>query len=452
VRKSGDATFSCPSSGGIWKSNLLFFWVFLCFYLFYPGVSWAARVVVLDFKGVLNPPMAHYLVSGITRAESRGDDAVLILIDTPGGLDPSMREVVKTIMNSSVPVITYVYPSGSRAASAGLFVLEAGHIAAMAPGTNTGAAHPVTVGGRVGKTMEEKMANDAVAFLLSIARERGRTSKWLEDAVLASSSVSAKEALELGVIDVLAASPSQLLGKIEGRKVKVAGEEKILKLKGAVLEKIEPTMKERILYFLSMPNVAYILAILGFYGLLFELSNPGLIFPGIVGVVFLILSFYSFHTLPLSYAGVFLIIFGVGLMLLDIKVPSHGLLTLGGIVSFILGSVMLVDTSAQYLRLSLTVILPVVLLTALFIGIIVAAGVRAQFRRPVSGAEGLLGEVGEARTRVDRQEGQVFVHGEIWKAVSSRPLMPGTRIKVVGVRGLVLEVEPLEDYDTKGSS
>jgi membrane-bound serine protease (ClpP class) len=212
-----------------------------------------------------------------------------------------------------------------------------------------------------------------------------------------------------------------------------------------------PTMKERILYFLSMPNVAYILAILGFYGLIFELSNPGLIFPGIVGVVFLVLSFYSFHTLPLSYAGIFLIIFGVGLMLLDIKIPSHGLLTLGGVVSFILGSVMLVDTSAQYLRLSLSVILPVVGITALFIGVIVAAGIRAQLRKPVSGTSGLLGEWGEARTRIDERGGQVFVHGEIRKAVSSTPIMPGTRVRVVGVRGLVLEVEPLEEQAPRGS-
>ena len=298
--------------------------------------------------------------------------------------------------------------------------------------------------------MEEKMANDAVAFLRSIARERGRDSPWLEDAVLASSSVSAREALELGVIDLVAPSPSRLLEKLEGRRVRIRGEEEVLRLKGAQMERIEPTTKERILYLLSMPNVAYILAILGFYGLLFELSNPGLIFPGIVGVIFLILSFYSFHTLPLNYAGVFLIIFGVGLMLLDIKIPSHGLLTLGGVVSFFLGSMMLVDTSAPYLRLSASVILPVVAVTALFIGIVVAAGIRVQFKKPVSGAQGLLGEVGEARTRVDQEGGQVFVHGEIWKAVSSGPILPGTKIRVVGVKGLVLEVEPLEKETTRG--
>ncbi len=444
MERSGVATSSCPN----FKKGI-FLWALFFFFL-YPWVARASRVVVLDFKGVLNPPMAHYLVSGLKRGASTGALGVLILIDTPGGLDPSMREVVQAIMNSPIPVITYVYPPGARAASAGLFVLEAGHVAAMAPGTNTGAAHPVTLGSRVGKTMEEKMANDAVAFLRSIARERGRDSPWLEDAVLASSSVSAREALELGVIDLVAPSPSRLLEKLEGRRVRIRGEEEVLRLKGAQMERIEPTTKERILYLLSMPNVAYILAILGFYGLLFELSNPGLIFPGIVGVIFLILSFYSFHTLPLNYAGVFLIIFGVGLMLLDIKIPSHGLLTLGGVVSFFLGSMMLVDTSAPYLRLSASVILPVVAVTALFIGIVVAAGIRVQFKKPVSGAQGLLGEVGEARTRVDQEGGQVFVHGEIWKAVSSGPILPGTKIRVVGVKGLVLEVEPLEKETTRG--
>jgi len=394
--------------------------------------------------------MAHYLVSGLEKAASSGAAGVLILIDTPGGLDPSMREVVKAIMNSPVPVITFVYPSGSRAASAGLFVLEAGHIAAMAPGTNTGAAHPVSMGGKMGETMKEKVANDALAFVKSIARERGRNPGWLEEAVLASSSVTAREALKLGVIDVMASSPSQLLEEVDGRKVKVAGREVVLKLKGSIMKRVEPTMKERVLYFLSMPNVAYILAVLGFYGLLFELSNPGLIFPGIVGVIFLILSFYSFHTLPLNYAGVFLIIFGVGLMVLDIKVPSHGLLTLGGVLSFFLGSVMLVDAPVHYLKLSLKVILPVAVFTALFIGLIVAAGLRAQLKKPVSGAEGLVGEEGETKTRVNSQGGQVFVHGEIWRAVSSAPLLPGTKVRVVGVKGLILEVEPLEE-ESRGS-
>ncbi|HDD52485.1 MAG TPA: nodulation protein NfeD [Thermosulfidibacter takaii] len=443
--KSGDVTFSSRSGRSVARVLAL-----CLFFLSFLGSAHASQVLVLEFKGVLNPPMAHYLVSGLEKAASSGAAGVLILIDTPGGLDPSMREVVKAIMNSPVPVITFVYPSGSRAASAGLFVLEAGHIAAMAPGTNTGAAHPVSMGGKMGETMKEKVANDALAFVKSIARERGRNPGWLEEAVLASSSVTAREALKLGVIDVMASSPSQLLEEVDGRKVKVAGREVVLKLKGSIMKRVEPTMKERVLYFLSMPNVAYILAVLGFYGLLFELSNPGLIFPGIVGVIFLILSFYSFHTLPLNYAGVFLIIFGVGLMVLDIKVPSHGLLTLGGVLSFFLGSVMLVDAPVHYLKLSLKVILPVAVFTALFIGLIVAAGLRAQLKKPVSGAEGLVGEEGETKTRVNSQGGQVFVHGEIWRAVSSAPLLPGTKVRVVGVKGLILEVEPLEE-ESRGS-
>lgn len=423
----------------------------LGFLLFHLAEGWAAHIDVLELKGVINPPMARYIVRGIGEGAKSGAKGVVILLDTPGGLDTSMREIVKAIMNAPLPIITYVYPPGARAASAGLFVLEAGNIAAMAPGTNTGAAHPVFMGGKMGKTMAEKVANDAVAFLKSIAKERGRESPWLEEAVLASSSVPAEEALKLRVIDFMAPSLPQLLRDVEGKEVKTSEGKVALHLAGSSVRHLEPSAKERILYFLSLPNVAYILAILGFYGLLFELSNPGLIFPGVVGVIFLILSFYSFHTLPLNYAGVFLIIFGLGLMVLDIKVPSHGLLTLGGVVSFFLGSLMLVDTTAKYLRVSFKVAAPVALLTVLFMGVIVAAGLRAQLKRPFSGAEGLLGEEGETRSRVNGQGGQVFVHGEIWKAVCSRPLPPGTKVKVVGVKGLLLEVEPLEDEAPRGS-
>ena len=430
------------------------FFLFLGFFFFNLAGGWAAHaahIEVLELKGVINPPMAHYIVRGIGEGVDSGAKGVVILLDTPGGLDTSMREIVKSLMNAPLPIITYVYPPGSRAASAGLFVLEAGNIAAMAPGTNTGAAHPVLMGGKMEKTMAEKVANDAVAFLKSIARERGRHSPWLEEAVLASSSVPAEEALKLKVVDLVAPSLPQLLGDVEGRKVKTSKGEVVLHLAGSSVRWLKPSAKERILYFFSLPNVAYILAILGFYGLVFELSNPGLIFPGVVGVIFLILSFYSFHTLPLSYAGVFLIIFGLGLMVLDIKVPSHGLLTLGGVISFFLGSLMLVDTTAKYLRISFKVVAPVALLTVLFMGAIVAAGLRAQLKRPFSGAESLVGEDGEAKSRVDSQGGQVFVHGEIWKAVSSRPLPPGTKVRVVGVKGLLVEVEPLEGETSKGS-
>ena len=423
----------------------------LCVLLLGLAEGWAARVDVLELKGVINPPMARYIVRGVKEGINSGASGIVILLDTPGGLDTSMREIVKAIMNAPLPVITYVYPPGARAASAGLFVLEAGNIAAMAPGTNTGAAHPVFMGGKMSKTMAEKVANDAVAFLQSIAKERGRESPWLEEAVLASSSVPAEEALKLGVIDLVAPSLPQLLRDVEGREVKTSKGKVVLHLAGSSVRWLRPSAKERILYFFSLPNVAYILAILGFYGLLFELSNPGLIFPGVVGVIFLILSFYSFHTLPLNYAGVFLIIFGLGLMVLDIKVPSHGLLTLGGMVSFFLGSLMLVDTTAGYLKVSFKVAAPVALLTVLFMGVIVAAGLKAQLKRPFSGAEALLGEEGITKTRVDNQGGQVFVHGEIWKAVCSRPLPPGIKVKVVGVKGLLVEVEPLESDTSRGS-
>ena len=402
-----------------------------------------SRVFVCYLNGVVNPPMAQYITRCITEAEDKRVAAVVVL-NTPGGLDISMRRIVAKIMNSKVPVITYVYPSGARAASAGLFILVSGHIAAMAPGTNTGAAHPVSFGVKMDKTMREKVTNDAVAFIKSIAKKRGHFAFVLVDMVKKSKSLTEDEARKYGIIDVIASDFGDLFQKIKGRRIKI-GERTFVFRGEETLEKVSMSFRERFLYFISHPNVAYLLAVLGFYGILFELSNPGLIFPGIVGFIFLILSFYSLHVLPINYAGAALILFSFLLFLLDVKLATHGLLSIGGFFSFLLGSLMLFNTSSSALKPSMYVLVSASILTFVFFVFIVGLGIKALRKKPVSGKEGLIGERGRARTKIDRDGGWVFVHGELWKAVSEEDIEAGEKIEVLDVDGLVLKVKRLSE-------
>lgn len=408
------------------------------------GAASGTRVYVASLYGVVNPPMADYIVSVIDKAEKR-NSVVLILLDTPGGLDASMRVIVSKIMNARVPVITYVYPPGARAASAGLFILVSGHIAAMAYGTNTGAAHPVSLGVKMDKTMKEKVTNDAVAFIKSIAEKRGHFSKILIEMVAKSRSLTEEEALKAHIIDLVAFDVRDLLDKVDGRRVRVRDSVWVLKTKGARVKKIPMNFRQRFFYFISHPNVAYIMAVLGFYGLLFELSNPGLIFPGVVGFICLVLSFYSLHVLPLNYAGMALIIFAFLLFVLEVKLPTHGLLGIGGFFSFLIGSLMLFDAPTPLLKPSLYVILSASVLTALFFMFVVALAVKTLKKKPVSGKEGLLGEVGTAKTDITKEGGWVFVHGERWKAISDEVIRKGEKVKVVDVKGLTLKVKKLEE-------
>jgi membrane-bound serine protease (ClpP class) len=341
-----------------------------------------------------------------------------------------------------VPVVVSVSQTGARAASAGAFITLAAHVAAMAPATNIGAAHPVAAGGgTVDKESMRKIENDAAAFIRSVARERGRNADWGEKAVRASVSATEREALKLQIIDLVADNLPDLLAKIDGREVKTAAGAVTLRTRGAVVRPIDVGWRDRFLAIISDPNVAYVLLMLGMLGLFFELANPGVILPGIIGGICLILAFFAFQTLPINWAGLLLIIFGIVLLIAEIKVVSHGVLTIGGIIAILLGSVMLVNTAELPLRVSWTVIIPVVAMTAGIFVFAVSAGVKAQMQRPTTGASGLLHEVGEARTSID-PEGQVFVRGELWSAVSiGTGIAAGERVRVVGVEGLRLRVE-----------
>ncbi len=407
--------------------------------------AYGARVHLLEISGIVNPVMAEFITKEIDVAAKEDAQALVIELDTPGGLDLAMRDIVKAIMASPVPVIVYVAPSGARAASAGVFITLSAHIAAMAPGTNIGAAHPVAIGGgrQMDETMKEKVVNDAVAYIRGIASKRGRNADWAEKAVRESVSITAEEALKLKVIDLVAKDLNELLQRIEGWKVDTAFGERVLKLKGAQVVTRKMGWRLRVLDTISNPNVAYILMMIGLAGLYFELSNPGAILPGVIGAISLILAFYAFQTLPVNYAGVLLIILAVILFLMEIYITSYGLLTLGGIISLALGSLMLFESPVPYLRVSLSVLLPTLIFISLFFVVAIWLAVKARLSKPISGMEGLIGEEGVAETDL-LPEGKVFIHGEIWDGVAEGSVKKGERVRVKAVRGLKLIVEKVE--------
>ncbi len=391
-------------------------------------------------EGVINPVMSEYLIKSIDNASVDGAGVVILQLDTPGGLDLSMRDIVKKILSSDVPVVVYVAPAGSRAASAGVFVTYAAHIAAMAPGTNIGSAHPVAMGGQeMDETMMKKVENDAVAYIKSIAEKRGRNADWAEKAVRESVNITAEEALKLGVIDILAESKAELIEALDNRKVETVMGEKVLKTKGAEVKDVEMGLRFRILRAITNPNVAYILMMIGLVGLYFELSNPGAILPGVIGAICLVLAFYAFQTLSVNYAGLILIGLALLFFIAEVKVTSFGLLTVAGVVALTLGSLMLFESPLPFMRLSIWVVLPTVAtITLFFLGAMYYA-VRIHRRRPVSGAEGLLDEEGVALEDIS-PEGTAMVAGEYWKVVSDEPVKKGEKIRVVEVKGLKLRV------------
>lgn len=408
------------------------------------GVS-AKEILVLTVDGVINPPHSAYVVKGIKKAHEIKAEAVIIQLDTPGGLDTSMRDMVKEILNSQIPIVVYVAPKGARAASAGAFITLSAHIAAMAPGTNIGAASPVAMGGeKMDKTMAEKVKNDAVAYIKSIAQQRGRNTEWAEQAVRKSISSTETEALKKGVIDLIADDLQTLLKEIHGKKVKTVIGEKILTTKDAKINEVKMNFRERLLNFLSNPNIAYILLMIGIYGIIFELSNPGAIFPGVIGAVSLILAFYSLQTLPINYAAAGLILLGIVLFILELKFTSYGLLTLGGIICFVLGSLMLIDTDNPLFKLSFSVVIPVAVVTALFFAFLLRLAYKAHKRKPVTGVEELVGLRGIAKTDIDSRSGMVMIHGELWQAISEEKINKDEEIVVQEVKGLTLKVRKAE--------
>lgn len=406
-------------------------------------------VHVLRLEGIISTSAAHFLTTGLKQAQDDRAGALVVELDTPGGLDLSMRAMIKEMMASEVPVVVYVSPSGARAASAGAFLTLAAHVAAMAPGTNIGAAHPVQMGGEMDKEMARKVTNDAAAYIRSIAEKRGRNVRWAEDAVRKSVSATEKEALRLGVIDLVSERLDDLLLRIDGRRVDVSSGLVTLRTKGAPLVRIEPTFRDRVLRVISDPTVAYILLLLGLAGLYFEFSTPGAILPGVLGAICLILAFYAFQTLPINYAGLLLILLAIALFIAEAMVLSHGILTAGGIVAMVLGSIMLIDSPAPYLRLSLSAILGATAATTAFFVLLMGAAFRAQQGKPQTGKEGLVGTVGVARTRLT-PGGLVFVQGAIWSAEASETVEVGEPVEVVGIDGLKLKVKRVRTDSAAG--
>jgi len=403
--------------------------------------SWAARPVsVIDIDGAITPITVRLLAAAIERAQAEGSQALVVQLNTPGGLERSMRSMVQSILNSEIPIIVYVAPTGARAASAGVFLTMAAHVAAMAPATNMGAAHPVAVGGQMDKEMLKKVENDAAAFARTLAVERGRNAEWMEKAVRSSVSVTEREALKLKVIDLIADRLPDLLEKIDGRVVKTKRGAVTLETKGAPVKVIDIRFRDRFLALITDPNIAYILMMVGMLGIFFELSNPGVVLPGVIGGISLILAFFAFQSLPINWAGLLLILFGVALLIAEIKIASHGVLTIGGVVSMVLGSFMLYEAPEAGFRVSWTVILPTVGASAGLVVWAVSAGVRAMMRPPTTGAAGMIGQHAVVRAALD-PEGQVQLDGELWRAVAEdAPVPAGETVRVTGVDGLTLRV------------
>jgi membrane-bound serine protease (ClpP class) len=397
------------------------------------------HVDMVTIDGPIGPVTARIIEKAVDASVEDSAEALVIELNTPGGLDESMRIITRRILNSSVPVIVYVSPSGSRAASAGVFITISAHIAAMTPGTNIGAAHPVAMGGQIDSTMEEKVVNDAAAYIRSIAAKRGRNEKWAEEAVRKSVSITESEALKLNVIDLVVTDIRALLDSCDGRKVNLPSGEKALNTGEIEVRKAEISVRDQILQVITNPTIAYILLTLGIWGLFFELSNPGAIFPGIVGGICLILAFFALQSLPINYAGLLLMVLALILFILEVKIVSHGALTIGGIISMVLGSLLLFESPLPYMRASLVVVITVVAGTALFFLVAIGLALRARKRKVTTGGRGLVGEVGVARTAL-KLEGDVFIHGEIWKAEADQPIKKGEKVVVTAVEHLTLKV------------
>jgi len=406
----------------------------------------AGPVVRVRVDSIIHPVAVELLEDAIAEADALGAEALVVELSTPGGLLPSTREIFTAMLGAATPVVVYVAPSGAQAASAGFFLLMAADVAAMAPGTNTGAAHPVGgQGEEIEGAMGEKVEQDAAATIRSLAARHGRNAELAEAAVVESRSFTADEALEADLIDLVAPSLTALLAELDGREVTKNGRTMTLETAEAVVETVEMSPWRRVLAALAHPNIAYILLSLGFLGIYFELMNPGSILPGVVGGICLILAFFSLSVLPVNYAGVALILLAIVLFIAEIKVPSYGMLTVGGVVSLALGGLMLFKSPLPALRVSLELVFGVALLAALVVGFLMRLALRAQRSKVRTGNEGLVGEVGRAFTALgpgDPRPGKVFVHGEFWHARAGRPVEAGRAVRVTAVEGMLLAVEP----------
>lgn len=425
------------------NNTRFFISAFLLFLFCFPasGLAAANEVYIIKVSGSINPAVADFIEKGINKASTDGVSCIIIEIDTPGGLAESMRKIVMAIYASKVPVVSYVAPSGARAASAGVMITIAADIAAMAPGTNIGAAHPVGAGGKdIGGKMSEKVINDMVAQVKSIAQKRGRNAEWAEKAVRESVSVTETEALKENVIDIVAKDLDDLIRQISGRKIESKG---VLKLDNPKRTLIEEDLRTKILKTISDPNIAYILMMIGLAGLYFELSHPGAVLPGVVGGIAIILAFFAFQTIPVNYAGFLLIVLALVFFIMEMKISSYGLLSIAGITSLLLGSLMLFEGNGTDMGLSWTVLVPTLMVVSGFFVVVSGLVFRSHLLKPRTGESGLVGEIGVVKESI-MPEGKVLVHGELWKAISENPIEKGARVRVVRVINLVLEVEPIE--------
>ncbi len=396
-------------------------------------------VFLLTIDAPITPVVAEYIVKSIDKASAAKAEAIIIQLNTPGGLVDSMQQIVMKMMASDTATVVYVAPSGGRAASAGVFITLAANIAAMAPATHIGAAHPVTMQGNMDKTMETKVVNDLAAMARGIAEKRGRNAIWAEDAVRKSVSITETEALKDHVIDLVAPDVPTLVKDLNGKTVDLVIGKKTLNTVGAEVKEIRMGFRYRFLELISNPNIAYILMILGFYGLYFELSNPGAIFPGVAGAICLVLAFYALHTLPINYAGLILIIIGISLFIAEAFITSHGILGIGGTIAMLFGSIMLIDSASPFLQISWAVIIPAVGLSALLFIITMTVAIRVYREKPTTGKEGMIGMQATAKTDI-LADGQVFMRGEYWTAWSDEPIQKGEKVTVIAIEGLKVKV------------